>query len=80
MNPVPSQQGRGIGGRILSVIERLARVEGYKHLVLQTGDRMAPAARVYERDGFRRCAPVLGYPDSPHSVCFEKRLESAVLA
>jgi putative acetyltransferase len=74
MYTVPSHQGRDIGGRILNEIERMARAEGYKCLVLQTGDRMPAASRVYEHDGFACCQPVVGYPDSPHSVCYEKSI------
>lgn len=70
----PSHQGRGIGGRILSAIEALARREGLTRLVLETGDRHPWAWRVYERGGFARCGVVLDYPDTPHSVFFEKHL------
>jgi putative acetyltransferase len=68
----PSSQGRGIGGRIVARIETLARTEGFRRLVLETGDRHPAAWRVYERAGFTRCGPVLDYPDSPYSVFYEK--------
>jgi putative acetyltransferase len=70
----PAYQGQGIGGRILEAIEALARSEGLARLVLETGDRHPAAWRVYERGGFVRCAPVLGYPDSTWSVFYEKHL------
>jgi putative acetyltransferase len=70
----PECQGRGIGGQILAAIEVLARAEGLKQLVLETGDRHHAAYRVYERAGFRRCGPVLDYPDSGWSVFYEKPL------
>ena len=70
----PSHQGRGIGGRILAEIETLARAQGLARLVLETGDRHPAAWRVYERAGFARCGPVLDYPESPHSVFYEKAL------
>jgi putative acetyltransferase len=70
----PQWRGRGIGGRILAAIESLARCEGIERLVLETGDRHPAAWRVYERGGFARCGPVLGYPDSAWSVFYEKRL------
>ena len=70
----PAHQGQGIGGRIVGEIERLARAEGLRQLVLETGDRHPAAWRVYERAGFRRCGPVLDYPDSGWSVFYEKPL------
>ena len=74
MYTVPSHQGRGLGGRILDEIEALAREEGLARLVLETGDRHPAAWRVYERAGFTRCGRVLDYPESPHSVFYEKVL------
>ena len=70
----PSYQGHGLGGRILTEVEALARREGLARLVLETGDRHAAAWRVYERGGFKRCGAVLDYPDSGHSVFYEKVL------
>jgi putative acetyltransferase len=70
----PAHQGRGLGGAILAAIEGLARAEGLSRLVLETGDRHPAAWRVYERGGFRRCGPLLDYPDSQWSVFYEKSL------
>lgn len=70
----PEFQGRGVGGRILAEIERLARSEGFSRLVLETGDRHYAAWRIYERGGFSRCGVVLDYPDSKWSVFYEKPL------
>lgn len=70
----PAFQGRGIGGAILNEIEALARREGFRQLVLETGDRHPAAWRVYERAGFTRCPPVLGYPDTTWSVFYQKPL------
>jgi putative acetyltransferase len=75
----PAYQGRGIGGCIVAEIEMLARVEGLRRLVLETGDRHPAAWRVYERAGFHRCGPVLDYPDSSWSVFYEKPLMSGAL-
>ena len=47
-------------------IEALARDEGLKRLVLETGELRAPGrlGPLYERAGFTRCGAVLDYPDS----------------
>jgi putative acetyltransferase len=75
-----ASQGRGIGGRIVAEIERLARADGLNRLVLETGDRHPAAWHIYERAGFRRCGPVLDYPESPWSVFYEKPLVPAAVA
>ena len=74
MYTVPAHQGKGIGGRIVAEIEKLARKEGFLSLVLETGDRHPAAWRVYERAGFTRCGPLLNYPDTSWSVFYEKEL------
>ena len=74
MYTLPSHQGQGIGGRILALVEDLARAEGFTRLVLETGHRHEAAWRVYERGGFTRCGPVLDYPPSGYSVFYEKPL------
>ena len=70
----PSHRGRKIGAGIVGRIEALARDEGLKQLVLETGDRHPAAWTVYERAGFTRCGPVLDYPDSRWSVFYSKTL------
>jgi putative acetyltransferase len=75
MYTAPSVQGQGIGGRILDEIVALAHREGFKRMVLETGDRHPAAWRVYERAGFKRCGPVLDYPDEPWSVFYAMELE-----
>ncbi|MBZ9854701.1 GNAT family N-acetyltransferase [Mesorhizobium sp. CA13] len=70
----PTHRGQKIGARIVERVEALAREEGLKRLVLETGDRHPAAWTVYERAGFSRCGPVLDYPDSEWSVFYEKSL------
>ncbi len=71
----PSHRGRKIGAGIVGRIETLARQEGLRRLVLETGDRHHAAWAVYENAGFRRCGPVLDYPDVKWSVFYEKLLK-----
>ena len=72
----PSHRGRKVGALIVERIEALARKEGLRRLVLETGDRHPAAWTVYERAGFTRCGAVLDYPDSKWSVFYEKSLTS----
>ena len=73
-NTRPSHRGRRIGEEIVARIEAMARAEGLKRLVLETGDRHYAAWKVYERSGFTRCGPVLDYADVKWSVFYDKPL------
>jgi putative acetyltransferase len=71
----PAVRGGGLAGDIVANIEALARREGLARLALETGavESFAPAWRVYERAGFKRCGAFLDYPaDSPHNIYYEK--------
>jgi putative acetyltransferase len=71
----PALRGGGLAGEIVANIEALARQEGLARLALETGavESFAPAWRVYERAGFKRCGAFLDYPaDSPHNIYYEK--------
>jgi len=70
----PTHRGRKIGEQIVARIEAMARAEGLKRLVLETGDRHHAAWKVYERSGFTRCGPVLDYADVKWSVFYDKPL------
>ena len=70
----PSHRGRRISEQIVARVEAMARAEGLKRLVLETGDRHYAAWKVYERSGFTRCGPVLDYADVTWSVFYDKPL------
>ena len=75
----PDRRGAGIGRAILGRLEEEARARGMDRLVLETGDVLHPAIRLYERFGFVRCAAFGPYASMrPHavarSVFMEKRL------
>ncbi len=75
----PELRGRGVAQALLARIEADARAAGLAWLRLETGDRQLAAIRLYEREGFSRCAPFGDYAAmSPQqiatSVLFEKRI------
>ena len=72
MYTLPEVRGQRVGSAILDRIIALAKSEGVRELVLETGDRHPEAWRLYERRGFSRCGPVLDYPDSEWSVFYRK--------
>ncbi len=76
MFTLPTHQGRGIGKAILARIEEKARQEGYKRLVLETGNNFDAALHIYANAGFRQCEPVLDYPPSAWTAFYEKSLST----
>jgi GNAT superfamily N-acetyltransferase len=63
-----------VGRTILTHLENEARRLGYTRLLLETGDRQAPAIALYEATGFRRVPPFGKHVDDPTSVCYERYL------
>jgi len=45
-------QGRGIGGILLSELEKSARAKGYRRVVLDTTSRQVPAQKLFSRSGY----------------------------
>jgi putative acetyltransferase len=48
-------RGTGVAQAVLAQLEKTARAKGYRHLMLETGDTLFAAHRLYERAGFHRC-------------------------
>jgi len=74
MYVAPGLRGRGIGRRILALIEARAAEFGYTRLSLETGWRQPDAMALYERAEWRMCPCVGRYAGDPESVCYEKSL------
>ncbi|WP_024806078.1 GNAT family N-acetyltransferase [Nocardia sp. BMG51109] len=70
MRTARDHRGRGVGALLLRHLLDTARNRGYTRLSLETGAQhyFSPAHRLYERHGFRRCAPFADYTDDPNSV------------
>ncbi len=76
----PVARGTGVAQAVLARLEQEARAKGYRHLMLETGDDLAAAHRLYERAGFRRCEVFGPYRTMrPHQIerswFFEKLLD-----
>lgn len=71
----PRCQGRGIGSRVLAVIEAEARRVKQRNLWVAASDFNTDAHRFYERCGFERAAivPALIHDDR-NEILFRKRL------
>jgi putative acetyltransferase len=75
----PAARGRGVGRRLLDMLEAAARAREIPCLRLETGDAQPGALALFESLGYRRCGRFGDYPeDTPRSVFMEKRLDPAL--
>ena len=70
-------RNQGVARAILMNIEDHARLQGFRRLVLETGNRQLAAIRLYESSGFTRIPPFGSYVYDPTSVCFARTLHPA---
>jgi putative acetyltransferase len=66
-------RGQGIAGALL---ERQARMNGCRVLMLETGIRQPEAIALYRRFGYAERPPFNGYHADPLSIFMEKMLDS----
>jgi len=61
---------KGVASAVLQHIFTEAKRRGYRRLSLETGsmDYFAPARQLYQKFGFRKCAPFANYREDPNSV------------
>jgi len=77
----PEYRGRKIGQKILARLEEEACARGVTRLMLETGDVLRPAIRLYENAGFSRCGVFGAYAQMPpaaieRSVFMQKQIDS----
>jgi putative acetyltransferase len=68
----PAYRGRGVAGRILTLLETSARESGCGVFMLETGPYQPEALGFYERSGYVRRERFGDYRDDPLSVFMEK--------
>jgi len=67
-------RGLGVGAALLARLEDEARARGLPALMLETGNVLHAAHRLYARAGFAKRGPFGDYPDANSSLFMEKRL------
>jgi GNAT superfamily N-acetyltransferase len=67
-------RGRGIGRRLLTSVEAVARHRGARSLRLATGARQPEAVTLYESVGYERTPPYGKYVHDPLARCYAKQL------
>ena len=67
-------RGRRIGELLMSALENKAISVGYRFLVLETGEPLTAAIKLYARIGFGIIENYGPYVGMPHSTCMKKPL------
>ena len=70
----PENRGQGLSKRLLAFLEDQACAKGCKVFALETGIYQPEALGLYERSGYKRCAPFGNYKPDPMSVFMIKEL------
>jgi GNAT superfamily N-acetyltransferase len=74
MYVIPAMQGRGHARAILAELERTARAEGHRRMVLTTGTPQVAANRFYLACGYTPIPPFGVYRDEPNARSYAKPL------
>ena len=74
MYVVPEYRGRGISRLVLDRLETIARENGLRRLILETGIRQHAAIRLYRSAGYRRTPTYGPYDERTLSVCYARWL------
>ena len=70
----PSHRGRGISRALMLALEPIARAQGVRSLILQTGTLQTASLGLYRAVGYQEIPPFGRYAELPMSVCFRKHL------
>lgn len=65
-------RGHGIAERMMVMLEAAAEEKGYACLILESGELLEAAMRLYRKMGFQIIPNYGQYKDMPESVCMQK--------
>ena len=69
----PSQRGARIGARLLAALETVLHAQGIDRALMETGEKLVPAMRMYRAAGYVERKEFGEYPDNGSSLFLEKR-------
>lgn len=70
----PENRGKGIATLTLKALEDWARSLGYRHAILETGNKYPEAISLYTKNGYQRIPNFGQYEQVLSSRCFKKQL------
>jgi putative acetyltransferase len=73
----PAQRGARLGTRLLAALESALHAQGIDRALMETGEELVQAARMYRANGYVERGPFGEYPDNGSSLFLEKRWKTA---
>lgn len=67
-------RGKGISKKLMEVLEDSARKKGYAYFILESGEPLAVAMKLYRTTGYQVIPNYGKYVDMQESVCMKKKL------
>ncbi len=67
-------RGKGISIRLMELLENTARKQGYRYLILESGEPLVAAMALYRKIGYKVIPNYGQYKNMPDSVCMKKKL------
>ncbi|HJA67909.1 MAG TPA: GNAT family N-acetyltransferase [Candidatus Mediterraneibacter cottocaccae] len=67
-------RGRGISKKLMELLEKAAREQGYRYLILESGEPLVAAMALYRKTGYKVIPNYGQYENMEDSVCMKKDL------
>ena len=71
---MPQYRGQGISKKMLSELERRAKAQGYKKMILETGELLVASMHLYKSFGYEIIENYGQYIGMANSICMSKSL------
>ena len=65
---------KGIANKLMGLLENAAREQGYRYLILESGEPLVAAIALYRKIGYKVIPNYGQYKDMPDSICMKKKL------
>ena len=67
-------RGKGISNKLMELLENVVREQGYRYLILESGEPLVAAMALYRKIGYKVIPNYGQYKDMPDSICMKKKL------
>lgn len=67
-------RGRGISSKLMKLLENVAKKQGYRYLILESGEPLVAAMELYRKIGYKIIPNYGQYKNMPDSICMKKKL------
>lgn len=67
-------RGKGISKKLMELLENSAKKQGFRSLILESGEPLVAAMALYKKIGYKIIPNYGQYKDMPESVCMKKNI------